>query len=84
MKVNILADNVVFLTCETTCPLGGDMSFIWKRDEYKVEPNLYKSKYLLLRDFSRKDEGNYSCAVRDGVLISSPTVRLSSLRKSDI
>ena len=83
MKVVILPNNIVFLTCETACPLGGDVSFIWKRDEYRVENNLDLSEYLQLRNFSRKDEGNYSCAVRDRVLISSPTVRLSSLRKSD-
>ena len=85
MKVVILADNMVFLNCETTCPLGGDVSFIWKRDEYRVENNLDPelSEYLQLLNFSREDEGNYSCAVRGRVLISSPTVRLSSLRKSD-
>lgn len=70
VKVDTLLDDMMVLICDTSCPLGGNETFIWKRNGYTVK-NHGNSKNL---NFTRKEDGNYSCAIKGYANISSPTV----------
>uniref|UniRef100_A0AAQ5ZHU5 Ig-like domain-containing protein n=1 Tax=Amphiprion ocellaris TaxID=80972 RepID=A0AAQ5ZHU5_AMPOC len=55
----------VTLTCSTSCPLSGN--YTWT---FNSKP-LSQNKHLVLDPVSIQHAGNYSCAVRNGRIISS-------------
>lgn len=74
VRVEALVDGMMVLRCETSCPLSGNVLFIWKKNDYRIGENRRNSKYLILQNFTRNNEGIYSCAIEGHGHISSPSV----------
>ncbi|KAL2086269.1 hypothetical protein ACEWY4_017328 [Coilia grayii] len=77
-KDKVKEGDIVTLTCNTTCPLGGSTSFTWSKDGHPVEPVEKKKQItnnqLQLHSVSREDEGSYTCAVTGYDASSEPFV----------
>ncbi|KAL2086217.1 hypothetical protein ACEWY4_017276 [Coilia grayii] len=77
-KDKVKVGDIVTLTCNTTCPLGGSTSFTWSKDGHPVEPVEKKKQItnnqLQLHSVSREDEGSYTCAVTGHDASSEPFV----------
>ncbi|KAL2087026.1 hypothetical protein ACEWY4_018085 [Coilia grayii] len=65
----------VTLTCSTTCGLGSSVTYAWYKNGI---PTTHYSHYkLYLNSVSIKDSGSYSCAVKKGQHLSSPSIRIN-------
>ncbi|XP_062389331.1 uncharacterized protein LOC134077643 [Sardina pilchardus] len=70
-------DNVT-LTCNTTCSLSTNSTYIWYRNSQPLSNSHTTSGSTLpIPSFSRVDNGNYSCAVRGHEAHPSPPLCLS-------
>ncbi|XP_062391259.1 sialoadhesin-like [Sardina pilchardus] len=66
------------LTCNTTCTLSNDTTFIWYKNGQPVtDKNSTRDNKLHLNLVSSEDAGSYSCAVRGYESLSSTTVSLT-------
>ncbi|XP_041959444.1 CXADR-like membrane protein [Alosa sapidissima] len=61
---NVKEGDNVTLTCNTTCNLTSNASFIWSKDGRPVEKKQIINNQLQLHPVSYEDEGSYTCAVR--------------------
>src|SRR4029434_271696 len=68
----------VTLTCNTTCPLSNNPTFVWYKNgqpvTYKPTP---RDNKLHLNPVSSKDAGSYSCAVRGHESLPSSAVSVN-------
>ncbi|XP_062391008.1 carcinoembryonic antigen-related cell adhesion molecule 5-like [Sardina pilchardus] len=67
----------VTLTCNTTCRLSNDPTFIWYQNRQTVTYKHTTRDKLYLNPVSSEDAGNYSCAVRGHESLSSTAVFLN-------
>ncbi|XP_062311863.1 sialoadhesin-like [Osmerus eperlanus] len=65
----------VTLTCSSTCPLTGNSSYIWYKNN-QTRPET-KQKLLYLDSVSSEDAGRYSCAVTEHQHLRSPEETLN-------
>ncbi|XP_073670543.1 B-cell receptor CD22-like [Paramisgurnus dabryanus] len=75
----VMVGDSVTLTCETTCSLTEETTFIWYRNTQRFTEGIITLNQLHLQSVSRDDSGVYRCdAVRGSeCLLSSPDVYLS-------
>ncbi|XP_076118445.1 B-cell receptor CD22-like [Alosa pseudoharengus] len=66
----------VTLTCNTTCNLTDNPSFIWIKDGRPVEKTQIINNQLRLHPVRYEDNGSYTCAVRGHEDLPSPPYRL--------
>ncbi|XP_041960693.1 B-cell receptor CD22-like isoform X3 [Alosa sapidissima] len=67
----------VTLTCNTTCTLSNDPTFIWYKNGQPVTyKHTTRNNKLQLNPVSSEDAGNYSCAVKGDESLSSIAVSL--------
>ncbi|XP_062389720.1 B-cell receptor CD22-like [Sardina pilchardus] len=69
-------DNVT-LTCNTTCSLSNNPTYIWYRNSQPVYDLHNTDNQLAIDSVCTKDAGKYSCAVKRHEIHSSPAITLS-------
>ncbi|KAL2086216.1 hypothetical protein ACEWY4_017275 [Coilia grayii] len=78
-KDKVKEGNIVTLTCNTTCPLGGSTTFIWRKDGLRVQKKQITNNQLQLHPVTYKDNGSYTCAVTGHEGLPSPPLVLTFL-----
>ncbi|KAL2086837.1 hypothetical protein ACEWY4_017896 [Coilia grayii] len=73
----LIKGEIVTLTCNTTCSLSNNHTFIWyKNGQPLTTKHTTRDHKLQLNPVSSEDSGNYSCAVRGHESLSSTAVFL--------
>ncbi|KAL2086218.1 hypothetical protein ACEWY4_017277 [Coilia grayii] len=76
-KDKVKEGDIVTLTCNTTCPLGGSTSFIWSKDGHPVEKKQSTNNQLQLHPITYRENGSYTCAVTGHERLPSPPLLLT-------
>ncbi|XP_030638758.1 sialoadhesin-like [Chanos chanos] len=64
----------ITLTCNTSCSLSDNPTYIWYKNRQSVTNRQTNSNHLILNDVSTADAGSYSCAIKGLENLRSPSV----------